>query len=98
MSPRITQAGGRERNAPADRRVIERLFELAGEIERLLSDHTEELDYAAYEDLSSYETKLLAYGNFLASSPTAREQLVQEAITEAESCLAYAQRRIGGGS
>jgi hypothetical protein len=74
--------------------LITSLFALARQFEDFMNEHTENLDFESYADLTQYETKLLAYGNALAT--TDRIAFIRDELAEAEGHLAFMHERIGG--
>lgn len=71
--------------------LAERLFSVAKRIADFVDLHTEQLDYAAYSDLSDYDTKLCAYARLI--DEVQQFAFLEEEIVEALGHLEYIAKR-----
>jgi hypothetical protein len=71
--------------------LAERLFAVAKLIADFADGHTEQLDFAAYSDLSYYDTKLCAYARLI--DEVQQFAFLEEEIAEALDHLEYIAER-----
>ncbi len=72
--------------------IGEKLFALAQQFEEFANEQTERLDFDDYANVSSWETKLLAFGNLIETAD--RETFLDEEISEAKDFLAWIRERV----